>query len=232
VHLRFGRIRQGALLDRLVGLIGNESLFIADGHHRFGASLDFFQENPETAPPFIMVYLTNLASSDLIVLPTHRLIRQDVRLEARITEAGSYFKIQPFTNVPSLLEALNKEDACSFGVCTDGTCALWTLGDIRKIEMHLPAGRSRLWKKLDVVVLHYFILPQLLNLKPEEQLFYGHDAASVLETARAYRGSVTFLLKTPDIRVIKDICSKHEILPPKTTYFFPKVPSGLVFARH
>jgi uncharacterized protein (DUF1015 family) len=231
VQIQFGAIRHCAGMERLIRTVEKQPVFIADGHHRFEASLNYYLEDPEKNPGYILAYFLNAASDGLVVLPTHRLIPERVDFESCIHKAEQYFIIRKFQDKNSLFARLNAASKCSFAVYSSGEFYLWKLRDFCAVERMLPQEHSREWKHLDVVILHYFILKHLLGLDPEKQLFYERDPDAIIKKADEIPGSVAFFLKRPDIKKIWSISSRGEIMPPKTTYFFPKVPSGLVFVR-
>ncbi|MCL5408544.1 MAG: DUF1015 domain-containing protein [Candidatus Omnitrophica bacterium] len=228
----FGKIKNTDFFSRLVEKIKNGFVYIADGHHRFSASLKSYMENPGNAPQNVLVYFTNLLSENLIILPTHRLVYNDnitwSKLLAAITP---YFSIERFIDFSSLKEALSTSGPNSFGVYGTGRFYLWKLINIKNIEKFLPYSEIEEWKRLDAVILHHFILKEILKLSPEEKIFYEKDENLVFEKAKSGPRGFAFFLNPTDINDIKIISQKGGVLPAKTTYFYPKIPSGLIFYK-
>jgi len=218
-------------LSPLIEKIKKMPLFIADGHHRFQASFEYFQKSHDSAPRFIMVYLTNIVSDSLLSLPTHRAIRAGT-VEEKISEINDFFEIRDMKDLNDTMEHIEKTDVCAFGFYSQKKFQLWTLKQKEMIKKFLPETYSDDWKSFDVVILHYFVLKKFFNIDEKEKLFYDRDCQSIIDYVDKNPGSAGFFLKTPDLQKIKNISLNGEILPPKSTFFYPKVPSGLVIARY
>ncbi|MCM8816981.1 MAG: DUF1015 domain-containing protein [Candidatus Omnitrophica bacterium] len=217
-------------LSGLVEKIKKGNLFIADGHHRFQASLEFFKKTKD-APQYIMVYLTNLFSPGLVVLPTHRAIK--VKLEQRhLEKVKQFFSVEEKDNLKQAIEFIKSTNNISFGVYFDSHFQTWTLTEEERIMTFMPGHYSRQWKSLDVAVLHHFIIEKVFGIPADEKLYYDRDPYKIVEYVNHNPGSIGFFMQTPDLMKIRQIAMNGEILPPKTTFFYPKVPSGLVIARY
>jgi len=231
VDMEFGSLAPYSITG-LIDMMRKSHVFIADGHHRFEASLNYYRKDPLIAPRHIMAYFTNMLSKDLVILPTHRLLLQNVRFEEKLEAVKTYFTVREFPDLSSTLAGLEDSKHCSFGVFNGMKYFLLSLRDPAAIDKFLPAERSRPWKSLDVVVLHYFLLKDILAIPPEEKLYYEHDPGAVVEKAVLTPGSTAFLMGPPEISKLREISLNGETMPPKSTYFFPKVPSGLVLSRY
>ncbi len=227
----FGRIKNKELFSPLLDKIKNNLLYIADGHHRFSASLEAYLKNQDSVPENILVYFTNLLSKNLLILPTHRLIYSNIPWNKIIQAITPYFSIERFINFSSLTEALSKAGDNSFGVYGTGRFYLWKLINRKNIEKFLPYSNIEEWSKIDVVILHYFILKEIFKLSPEEKIFYERDEKLIFEKAKKDPKNFVFFLNPTDINDLKIISQKGGILPAKTTYFYPKIPSGLIFYK-
>ncbi|MCM8788994.1 MAG: DUF1015 family protein, partial [Candidatus Omnitrophica bacterium] len=205
-------------------------LFIADGHHRFQASLEFFQKQPD-APRYIMVYLTNLFSDGLIVLPTHRAAK--IKLTERLIEnLKEFFIVENKKNLEATVESIKNKEKISFGVYYNGCFQTWTVCNNRKIMQLLPEKHSTEWKSLDVVILHHFLIEKIFGISANEKLYYDRNPRLIVDYVNQNPDTVGFFMQKPDLMKIRQVSINGEMLPPKATYFFPKVPSGLVIARY
>ena len=210
----------------------NTTFFIADGHHRFQASYEYYRQNPQTAPGYIMCYLTNLFSDSLVVLPTHRAIMKNISPLERINEVKQFFDIEKHQNLQDVLHRIEEKNTCIFGVFFNGNFQTWKIKNIENIKSFLPEGYSDDWKTLDSVILHYFVLQKIFGIPGDEKLYYDIHPETIVKKVEDGECSIGFFMREPDIMKIKNVSLKSEILPPKTTFFYPKIPSGLVIARY
>ncbi|HOJ30652.1 MAG TPA: DUF1015 domain-containing protein [bacterium] len=221
--------KQEVLLP-LLEKIQNSTLFIADGHHRFQASYQYFQTNPDT-PPYIMVYLTNLVSRSLVVLPTHRALKNvNPSEKAHIIE--EFFDIKKQENLNQTLSSIEHSQYCSVGVYFNHSFQTWTVKNPEKLQQVLPQHYSDTLKSLDVVMLHYLVIEKIFGANAKEKLYYARNPEEIVKFVDSNQESIGFFMQKPDLMKIKQVSIGGEILPPKTTFFYPKVPSGLVIARY
>jgi len=218
------------LLMPLVSKIQDSKLFIADGHHRFQASYQYFQACPD-APPFIMVYLTNFLSNSLLVLPTHRALKNVNPLE-KINAIEEFFEIKKHVNLSQTLFSIENSQYCSFGVYFNNSFQTWSLKNIEKVKSSLPENFSDTLKSLDVVILHYLVIEKIFGVTAREKLYYDRNPEEIINFVNHNPSSIGFFMQKPNLLKIRQVASSGEILPPKTTFFYPKVPSGLVIARY
>lgn len=220
------------ILAHFIKKIEDGNFFIADGHHRFQASYEYYQQNPEKAPKYIMCYLTNLFSNSLVVFPTHRAVRNKINPAKKINEIRKFFNVETYQNLKDILNHIEQQTRCSFGVFYSGSFQTWTVKDIRKVKNSIPEKHSDQWKSLDTVILHYFILQEIFGIPADETLYYDKNPQSIVKKVETGECSIGFFMQMPDIMKIRDVSLNSEIIPPKTTFFYPKVPSGLVIARY
>jgi uncharacterized protein (DUF1015 family) len=115
----------------------------------------------------------------------------------------------------------------------DGRAAVLTLRPGLDLSAHPTLGsKSAALRKTDVAVLHAGILEQVLGITPEAQaaktnLWYPQDAAASLEGVRAGRGQVLFLMNATPVAQVRDVAEDNEVMPQKSTFFYPKVLTGL-----
>ncbi|MGB9642545.1 MAG: DUF1015 family protein [Candidatus Ratteibacteria bacterium] len=225
----FKPIRSEILMP-LVRKIQDSKLFIADGHHRFQASYHYFQTCPD-APPYIMVYLTNSLSNSLIVLPTHRALK-NVNPAEKINAIEEFFEIKKQANLSQTLSSIENSQSCSFGVYFNNSFQTWSLKNIEKVKPLLPEHFSNTLKSLDVVILHYLVVEKIFGTTARDKLYYDRNPEEIINFVNSNPSSIGFFMQKPDLMKIREVASSGEILPPKTTFFYPKVPSGLVIARY
>ena len=181
-------------------------VLIADGHHRYETSLAYAEEvgsPPDTAPRFTMALLTDLEEPGLEVLPTHRVLRGGVAVTGG----------QEMASLEATLEAIRGKVAA--GIYRDHRFQVLSLeGDTALVELHGQVIDNILGKR-----------------NAEELLLYTRDAAEAVRLVDESAGSSAFFLDAPDLRVVLKLAQEGKTLPQKSTYFYPKPPSGMVFFR-
>lgn len=231
---------KAALLDRPV--------FIADGHHRYETALNYRNElraagklNSENAPPnFILATLVALQDPGLAVLPTHRLVRGFPGLTAAaVQEALKGCFETEFTGAGSagaqeaweLVAADGGQDVLGFGCAADQQWVFARCVDPSAMDA-LAADHSPAWRKLGVSLLHTLVLGKLLAAHAAAagtELRYVHRDAEVAESVGAGTCDLGCLVPPATVDDVEVIAGGLETMPPKSTYFYPKLLSGLVF---
>ncbi len=204
---------------RLAELFAEKRLYIADGHHRYETALEYWREEQRAGrlevendtPTYVFAYFVAMQDPGLIILPTHRVLRGAQPAVEAVLERG-------FARRPVAAGALEDEWG-ELAVARDGT--------IESLEPRSPADLERLpatWRELAVAQAEELIVKPAREAGAE--VSYTHDTAAALEAARA--GAVSVLLRAVTPQTIQRVADAWERLPQKTTYFYPKVPTGLV----
>lgn len=223
--------------------LASTTAIIADGHHRYKTALQFAGDHPEVpGSDRVMVSLINAYNPGMLVLPTHRLV-SNVQIEPdRLrSELGKYFHLEE-TGSPgetiNRLRANHEAEGIHLGFYHKPSemSLMLTFRREELLETEFP-GASTEYRTLDVTILHHFLLKQLLNLDTENQedlervkYIRGNvPVTKMLQQERDY--DVACFVNPPDFDTIFSIAESGRTLPQKTTYFFPKIYSGLVFRR-
>jgi uncharacterized protein (DUF1015 family) len=219
----------------------DKELLIADGHHRYETSLAYEKEmeqkygNMPNAPfHFRLGTFVSLQNPGLVILPTYRVIRNlsSEALFALQKELPNYFRIEPLESLDLLLKKMEGKKHV-FGMATDGTFQLLALKEGFDFDAEFPMVPSVL-RKLDVFVLHALILERLLHLpqdKLDEVISYvrwSHDAYDLLKKGEK---RVAFFLNPVKPEDVKEVAQAGEKMPHKSTDFYPKLWSGLLFYK-
>ena len=214
-------------------------LLIADGHHRYQASLDFSREAARfkslskcKGAHYIMITFMDIERSNLTIFPTHRLIRRIPRFSYKqfFENLELYFQLKKVSagNFRSQLEKEGKRFTV-FGLYLGGDrYFLITLKPEVDLKSLIKENKSPVWKRLDVSVLHKLILEKLLNSRKDNQLYFTRDAEDAREMVKNGKFRMAFLLNPTGIDEIRSVASRGERMPPKSTYFYPKLRSGLI----
>ena len=214
-------------------------LFIADGHHRYQASLDFSREAARSKSSskckdahYIMVTFMDMQGSNLTIFPTHRLIRRISRFSYKqfFESLEPCFQVKKVSagNFRSQLEKEGKKITV-FGLYL-GRNQYFLIKLRPEVDLKglIKENKSSVWKKLDVSVLHKLILEKLLNSRKDNQLYFTRDAEEARDVVKNGKFKMAFLLNPTRIEDIRSVASRGERMPPKSTYFYPKLRSGLV----
>ncbi len=230
--------------DLLAQYFEDQQILIADGHHRYTTALAYRDERraaadcvaPGTTPAYdgIMMALVSMDDPDLVVLPTHRVVDADVRpFDPRAFRADldSRFVLAPAGD--DLEAELAQVRGPAFGVHTpaDDTTVLARLRDDVDLAEEIGRDASPAWKELDVAVLQELVLDRLLDVHPDrpatlERLSFVKDVDAALATSGH---DVVFILRPTSMDQLRDVTSAGETMPQKSTYFYPKLLSGLLF---
>ncbi len=246
VH-RLWAITDEATVAAIVARFADTKLYIADGHHRYETAINYrnwLRENgtPEGADSdYIMMMMVEMSHPGLVVQPTHRLLRDlpDFDPKALLAACGELFAVEEGLALSALQEKLDAAYAAgerAFGFYTGGdTAALLTLRDITVMDQALPQ-LSEASRRLDVNVLHTLILEQLLgidkaNMAQQINLTYTRSFTEAIDGVKAGNFQGTFLLNSTRVSEIRDVAAAGEKMPQKSTYFYPKLITGLTVNR-
>lgn len=223
----------------------DQPIYIADGHHRYTTALTYRDQRraeatpaaPGAEPPAhdsVMMALANLDDPGLVVWPTHRLAQAPGAFDGEAFWQGMATRFE-LTEVPATAPwtALTGSAVPAFLVRTrDGRIRLARLrGDVDHGPV-FPPHASAAWRGLDVAVLQELVLWPLLQIHPDrpetlERLSFTKDAAAAMQAGSPH--DVAFVLRPPRLAQIAAVAAAGETMPQKSTYFHPKLPSGLVF---
>ena len=246
VEHRVWQISDAGVIATVQKKMSDKKLVIADGHHRYETALNFRDEcrasagagsNPQAPYEFVMMTFVNMNDPGLLVLPTHRVVHSlgSFSVDAFQKSSHRFFEVE---EIDSALDgpratALLRERGRA------GTALLAATAD-RAFILHSPktagaqffAGLSTRQQSLDVVQLHKALLEGVLKLSAEsirnqQNLSYLRDAAEALEQVRKGAANIAFLMNPCPVAQVRDIAFAGEVMPQKTTDFYPKLLSGL-----
>jgi uncharacterized protein (DUF1015 family) len=213
----------GEAAERIAGAAGREPVYVADGHHRFETAVLFRDEAPEAwrdGAARTLSHVVSFRDPGLEILPTHRLVEgAPVTAEAYLAAAAPFFARAPRASEAMLTAAFagGSEVALTLRSDADLTVA-------RDLPAH-PAVRSLAVAVADAVAVGV-VGRSLLGRAPE--LRYTPDASEARSSAAAGRCAFALLLPPTRIEDVRRVADAGQIMPPKSTYFAPKVPTGVV----
>jgi uncharacterized protein (DUF1015 family) len=227
------------LLQQKVGSILNQKeLYIADGHHRYETALEFYRRNRDQYKGcgYILMYLVNACDPGMVILPTHRIVHNlpDFESACFLKNLKEYFFVDKISGKQPLESVLKEQQDAGKIAFIMGTkesdLYLLKLKDTTKVSE--LAGRSPAWCSLDAAVLQTLVFQQLLGLSPDsiarqENVSYTRDETTALN-ALDQDAKLVFLLNPTKISQIMAVASAGDKMPQKSTYFYPKLLTGLV----
>jgi len=218
-------------------------VLIADGHHRYETALNYRRErrkrdNPPELRGFDYAMMTLVACNDpgLVILPTHRVVRT-LRADALagfVTRAREMFEVEDFAERGAMRARLNAAGRGTLGVALRGHHRLYIL----RLKDGVVAGSALAelapeLRDLDVSVLHALVFERIFSLSAAEIrkggiIEYTIDAGAALDAVRERRADGAFLMNAPSIRDVERVTDAGATMPEKSTYFHPKLLTGLV----
>ncbi len=227
-------------------LLAPKPVFIADGHHRYETALRYLEERtqagevtgPDAPANFVLMMLVSMHDPGLVILPTHRLISGIGPIsagEAR-TILGPHFELELVGTGPEAaketwerIEMDGSQDLLGFGTVSDGA---WLTGRFRSPDLmtQLAKEHSDAWRSLGVAVLQRVVLDRLLpgaRMK-EPKCQYVHLLKEVTDAVAGRACEMAVLVPPATMTHVEEIAGNLEKMPPKSTYFYPKLLSGLV----
>jgi uncharacterized protein (DUF1015 family) len=221
-----------------------ETLYIADGHHRYETALAYREERRAAAngwtgaepENFALVALASAADPGLLILPIHRVTAATTDIGDALARLRGIFSVQDLPMRSDLTEALAKHATRAFGLLwgARGDPYLLTLRDDDRSSALMPPGRSAAWRSLDYAIANHVILRYALELTEAQMSDYGvvwftEAFNEAVRDVRKGRGRYAVIMNPVPITRVLDVADRSERMPQKSTFFYPKVPTGLVF---
>lgn len=238
------RLDSPDILADIQDKMSGENIFIADGHHRYEVACaykDEMQMNLGTITGdesfnYILTYFTNIESRGLTILPVHRLVKlnpqQDMPdLKMRLLD---YFDVEEIKDKTKFFFLLNKagETEHILGMYKDRKYWFLRLKNIRMLDKIID-DKPREYRLLDVSILNYIVLKKILGLELQDKgvITFNPSAEELIEEVNANPAYTAFFLNPVKVQQLMAVALNGEKLPPKSTYFYPKVLSGLVINK-
>jgi len=251
-------ITDPSIFKKVADALYDKPVYIADGHHRYETSRNYRNimrarygvRPPNRAYEFVMMYLTNMDDAGLTILPSHRVIRRCpwFQPEPFLDQLKQWFEITVLplsrsnTNttpwVPGLKRALQEKGhtTSAMGYCLRGDDKHYLFSLKPGVRSEMGTDLHPTLKKLDVLVLSRFIFQKGLgfskeDLDDEEIFHYQSDMSKAVSMVDSGSYQMAFLLNPTKIDHVKEVALNALIMPRKSTYFYPKILTGLVFNK-
>jgi uncharacterized protein (DUF1015 family) len=245
-------ISKPEVIKAIQGEIAGQSLYIADGHHRYDSALTYKRESAAQSADytgnegfnFVMTSLIDFNDPGLVILPTHRLVRGVSRtvMAGLASQLEAFFEVEkvglndPFAwqkidaQLTGMAPEMKRVSLAVYGLDADNILLL-TLRDQKLADQLMPVFHSELYRRLDVSLVDHIILEKLLALNKDKEeiiLAYNHDRLDCVSRVKDGEYQMVFILNPVGPQVIRSIADAGDRMPRKSTYFLPKSPAGLV----
>lgn len=246
------RVDDPAVIKAVTAAMEDKTLFIADGHHRYETALNYRNMLREKAGSFtgeepynyVMMYLSNMDDEGMTIWPTHRVVHslKDFNAESFLAECAKYFDINEFAYGASneakkreeFLKKLETSNRTAFGLHIRRTDSYYVLTIKSADIMDRVFGSTipDVFKELDVTVLHSLVFSKILGMTQDAQekqqnLIYLKSSEEALSAMKDDTNQLVFLLNPTKIEQVKAVAEAGSVMPQKSTYFYPKLLTGL-----
>jgi uncharacterized protein (DUF1015 family) len=236
VNHRFWQISDPSLVGSIAEQLRSSTFVIADGHHRYETFYTYSHElegiGPDHPARFKMMVLVNIQDPGLVILPTHRLIMNlpAFDVEKFKKQAEEYFTVKK-TDRRKIGMELAREKNQAYGFYSPQGSFI---AKLKKPEVmgELLEDKSHDFQQLDVAILHTLLIEKILGIKPEkieDHIRYQRGIEETMKRVDAGEFQFCFLMNPTRPDQVKEVAQHHERMPQKSTDFFPKLISGLVF---
>ena len=241
---RIWAVSDQSIISHVIGLMGPRPVFIADGHHRYETGLKYLEErraageivDDESPANFCLMMLVGMSDPGLIILPTHRLVSGIKTVSAEQLQAVLEPEFEVLNTYGNAAECwqdveLDGSQLClGFGTVADGK---WTVARLRDLTAMatLAPDQSEDWRGLGVSILHKLVLDQIVSkrLGGSPTCRYVHSIREVEEDVAANGCQLVCLVPPATMDHVESIAGNREKMPAKSTYFYPKIVTGMVY---
>ncbi len=239
IREKLWKVSDPEVIVKVQEALADKKFFIADGHHRYETGINYrnslkswedFAE--DSSANYILMFFSEMSDPGLIILPTHRVVKnwpgfqpgdfvEKLKAAFDVLETG-----RDFVKLAERLEYHGKSHLV-LGVAFKDEWFILTAHPSSVSELHPTL------QKVDTAILHQVVLKRILGMKDEEEknpqhLSFVKDNALTLEALKNPETSFVVMLNCPQMAVLEEVAAAGLILPPKTTYFYPKILTGLL----
>ena len=233
------RITDSAIIAKFLKTLSDKKVVLADGHHRLEAGIAYRQEREKDfkdtkwiASEYHLMYLTNVQGNHLEILPTHRLYYgKELSKVDFFKQLEDWFEIRPLGEAEEL-STYTFQRKWSFGLVWEESSYVIKFRQ-EKFDQVAP-NLPEVLRQLDLVLLHDLLFDKILGLSPEQQrssdlLAFERNFSRCIQEVKG--GKATFAIITREIELsqVMEVCRSGQVMPQKSTYFYPKALGGLLF---
>lgn len=237
-------VNDQTVISAVIGLMGPRPVFIADGHHRYETGLKYLEElnargetiEPEAPANFTLMMLVGMSDPGLIILPTHRLVSGIPAVTGPALRAALEPDFEILNTYSTAAECwqdveLDGSQYClGFGAVADGTWLVARLRNPAALDSLAP-DQSAEWRGLGVSILHKLVLEKIVpeRIGGTPTCRYVHLIREVNDDVAAKGCQLACLVPPATMEHVESIAGNREKMPPKSTYFYPKLVTGMVY---
>ncbi|MDR1695850.1 MAG: DUF1015 domain-containing protein [Endomicrobium sp.] len=211
------------ILKTVEKYLAAKKMFIADGHHRYETAWNYSQEqkakdkkySADKAYNYVLTYLCPMEDPGISIWPTHRVIGEPKDLEADIEK---YFDVHPAKD----FQKLSKKEIQPLMIFKGGKSRVLTVKSESILKKAMP-DKGKAYRNLAVSALHYVLIPDI----EAAEFTYVKNDKEALALARK-TGKIAIIVPATPVESLKAISLNNEMMPQKSTYFYPKLASGIV----
>ena len=241
IKVRLWKLNEESTVKILISMFKNKQLYIADGHHRYETAMFFRDEmrkktgTSDTPYDRIMMCLISVEYSDISILPTHRVFKAFRDFDPEGVLMKRYFNVKKMKSAAVLKKIIMKKTAVKhIGVIQERKAYLLSLKPVPYKKLVLKAGRIMEYYMLSPSILHTLIFEKILGI-PEAEIFsnitYTQDMDEAVKYAMKDGYKTAFLVQSSTTEDVKIISQKKEVMPQKSTYFLPKLITGILINK-
>ncbi|MDH4240678.1 MAG: DUF1015 domain-containing protein [Phycisphaerae bacterium] len=241
-------------IKAIIEMMVDKDCIIADGHHRYETALNYYRETNNHSDMYLMTAFVNMLSEGLAILATHRLVDnlenlqfgrliEDLKENFDITEfhfETPAAKIDARQEMSAMMERVHDENRNAFGIYGGNEAFYVAVLKDKQAMDSVASGMSSAWKSLDVSVLHKLVLEKLLGIGEKElargsYIEYVKDTGNAIDELIAKVGTgakqIAFFVNPPKMQQLVMVTDAGEKMPQKSTYFYPKMNTGLTISK-
>jgi uncharacterized protein (DUF1015 family) len=239
IQHKLEKITDEAAVAGIVDGMAEKKVWIADGHHRYETALSYREAKGEQdgiiPEDFMMMALCSISDPGLVLLPTHRILkRMPISGEELKAKMSEHFEVADCPNGELMGRIVSVEEGGgrAFGVALPGGQGFTAAtNDIAALAAQSDIEGGDSLKKLDVSVLHGFIFSRIVTLTGHDFFGYTRSEEEAVESVES-GAPAAFLMNPPTVDNMRQAAAAGDFMPQKSTYYYPKLLSGLVMWSH
>ncbi|MGB9710384.1 MAG: DUF1015 domain-containing protein [Thermodesulfovibrio sp.] len=226
IHRLF-KINEQSQIKKIAEEFKNKSIFIADGHHRYEVALEFktmmnaiYPDREDPPWNYVLMFLANIEDDGYLILPTHRILSTPLPVKQQLEKHNNLFCLLEFNKNEDIQEAIERMGSKNIGVYFKNN-KFYILQYKGSSLEHLPEEL----RDLDVTILEEVILKEMF---PQKEVCYDTDIDKGIKMVEEGKCDAIFILRATKVEEIERVALKGLRMPPKSTYFYPKLLTGMV----
>lgn len=237
LYCKLWKIENGKDIETIVNFLKDKQLFIADGHHRYETAINFRNEMKEklglkagTRYDYVMSVLIDIEHAGITILPTHRMFREFPDFSVYSENIKKFFYISK-TDEKEFKKEMQKSNEKKLGIVNKKGFYILRLKEENYKEIIKTEPEIKEYYMLSVCVLHYLLFQKILQISEAEifkNIDYTQNFDEAIERVKNDEIKITFIVQPTTTDEIKTISLNNEVMPQKSTYFLPKLVTGLL----